>query len=55
MSRIQPPKTCTCGKEMSYNYHYECYECSCGKVFNAAGQELAPIGQWKQEWEEDDY
>ena len=50
-------KECKCGKQMFYNTHYQCYECSCGKVYNALGQELAPVSQWKDEWdnEPDDY
>lgn len=46
---------CTCGKEMLYNYHYHCFECDCGKCYNAFGQELLPIDDWKEEFDEEDY
>ena len=49
---------CTCGEEMLYNNHYHCYEChSCGKCYNALGNELAPLEQWRDEYdsEPDDY
>jgi hypothetical protein len=39
---------------MDYNHYYHCYECNCGKVYNAAGQELRPIEEWKDEYEEED-
>lgn len=44
-----------CNMIIPYNYYYQCYECDCGKVYNAFGQELAPIEDWKDEWEGDDY
>lgn len=46
---------CKCGKLTEYNSYYFCYECECGKVYNAVGQELAPIEDWKEDWEDDDY
>lgn len=49
-------KTCDCGTEMLYNTHYHFYECSnCGKCYNAVGQPLAPLSQWKDEYDEEDY
>lgn len=45
-----------CKKQISYNRHYQCYECKCGKVYNALGQELAPVSDWKDEYDSgDDY
>lgn len=45
-----------CGNTMPYNNYYHCYECDkCGKVFNGAGQELRPIEDWRDEYEEDYY
>lgn len=51
------PKQCkNCREEMFYNHGYQCYECGkCGKVFNALGQELRPIEDWKEDYDEDDY
>ena len=46
---------CKCGKLISYNYHYHCYECDCGKVYNGAGQELAPVSEWRDEYDNDNY
>lgn len=50
-------KSCpNCKKEMFYNYHYECFECEkCKKVYNYALQELRPIEDWANEFDEDDY
>ncbi|MCM3227549.1 hypothetical protein [Terribacillus saccharophilus] len=39
-----------CNRDMAYNYHYQAYECKCGKVYNAVGQELAPIENWAEEY-----
>ena len=45
-----------CKREIEYNHYYHCYECSCGKVYNVVGNELAPIEDWREEYEEgDDY
>lgn len=45
-----------CKNEMTYNTHYQCYTCHCGKTYNAVGQELAPLEDWKDEYDaEDDY
>lgn len=46
---------CTCGEEMIYDNHYHCYECSCGKTYNAVGNELAPRKQWQEEYDNEDY
>ena len=48
---------CECGKEISYNFRYECYNCSCGKCYNALGNELAPLEKWADEYdsEPEDY
>ena len=46
---------CKCGKEMFYDYHYHCYECECGKCYNAVGNELAPRSDWQDEYDEEDY
>jgi ssDNA-binding Zn-finger/Zn-ribbon topoisomerase 1 len=49
-------KTCDCGTKMLYNMHYHFYECSnCEKCYNAAGQPLAPLADWKSEYDEGDY
>lgn len=48
-------KKCKCGKEMLYNSYYHCYECDCGKTYNAVGQELRPRSEWQDEYDEDDY
>jgi hypothetical protein len=52
---MKPKKCSQCGNLMDYNYHYHCYECNCGKVYNAAGQELQPIENWEDEYNEEDY
>jgi hypothetical protein len=44
-----------CSQEIDYNYHFECYECNCGKTYNAVGNELAPRRQWQDEFMEEDY
>lgn len=46
---------CECGKIIEYNYHYECFDCTCGKTYNAVGQELRPVQDWKEEFDEEDY
>lgn len=47
---------CKCGKLMQYNHHYQCYECDhCNRVYNAMGQELAPIDEWANDWDNEDY
>ncbi len=48
-------KKCKCGKVMEYDHYYQCYECDCGKCYNAVGQELAPKDNWKDEYDEEDY
>lgn len=44
-----------CKSVMEYNYHYQCYQCNCGKVYNAFGQELAPVDNWADEYDNEDY
>jgi hypothetical protein len=44
-----------CKNIMEYNYSYHCYECNCGKTYNALGQELAPREQWQDEYDNEDY
>ena len=41
-----------CKNIMVYNYRYQAYTCNCGKTFNALGQELRPISDWKDEYDE---
>lgn len=48
-------KKCKCGKEMEYDKYYHCYECDCGKCYNAFGNELAPKSQWQEEYDSEDY
>lgn len=49
-------KCLTCKTEMTYNHHYECYECSnCGATYNAAMQELRPRSEWQEEYDSEDY
>ena len=49
-------KTCKCGQMMPYNSYYHMYECqACDTTYNAAGQELRPVAEWKDEYEEGDY
>ena len=49
-------KTCKCGQMMPYNIHYHMYECDkCETTYNGAGQELRPVDDWKDEYEEGDY
>ena len=46
-------KKCACGRKLRWIGYYQAYECICGKAYNALLQELAPIDQWKDEYEED--
>lgn len=52
---MKTKKCKACGNEMFYNYHYHAYECGCGKTYNAAGQELRPIKEWADEYDNEDY
>lgn len=52
---VRTMKCKECGEEIFYNYHYECFECDCGACYNGAGGELAPISQWKDEYDSEDY
>ena len=42
---------CECGSVITYDSHYHCFECDCGKCYNAVGQELAPLEEWKDEYD----
>lgn len=42
-----------CNSVIDYNSHYHCFECSCGKTYNSVGQELQPVEDWKDEYNED--
>lgn len=55
MHQIKPMKCPNCKKEIPYNHHYQCYECQCGEVYNALGNELAPLNQWKDEYDNEEY
>lgn len=44
---------CECGKTIFYNYHYHCFNCKCGKCYNAVGNKLAPLEYWKDEYDKD--
>lgn len=46
---------CKCGNIIFYNINYHCFNCECGKCYNAVGSELAPIEDWKDEYDEDYY
>lgn len=43
-----------CGKTLYYNYHYHYYECGCGKCYNAVGNELAPVSNWRAEYDDEE-
>lgn len=48
------PLVCkSCRREMDYNRYYHCYECECGKTYNAVGEEIRPVEEWKDEYDED--
>lgn len=52
----KPIKCPNCKDEIHYfNHRYQAYECNCGKTYNALGQELAPISDWKDEYDEEYY
>lgn len=45
-----------CQNEMWYNSHYHMFECDeCQKTYNYGLQELAPLAQWKDEYDNEDY
>lgn len=56
MKRIEPMKCKNCRKEIEYGYNYHCFECeNCGKTYNISGSELAPVSDWKDEYDSEDY
>ena len=56
LGNMEPMKCKNCGKMITYNYHYHCYDCEyCESVYNVNGSELAPISQWRDEYDEEDY
>ncbi len=44
-----------CKNVIVYDSYYHCYECNCGKCYNAVGQELLPKKQWQEEYDNEDY
>lgn len=45
-----------CTTTMYYKHSYQCYECpNCSKVYNDLGQELRPIEDWREEYDEEYY
>lgn len=40
-----------CNRTMVYNQRYECYNCPCGKTYNALGQPLRPLKEWKEAYD----
>ena len=50
--QIEPKTmTCDCKRTLHYDGYYHCYECDCGKCYNAAGQTLAPRSEWQHEYD----
>jgi hypothetical protein len=45
---------CECGKEIDYDYNYQCYDCICGNCYNVMGQELAPKSNWEDDYDNED-
>lgn len=45
----------SCNEPMVYNNAYHMFQCDCGKTYNYALQELAPLSQWKDEYDNEDY
>ena len=42
---------CACGREISLGNDYgDGIDCTCGRIYNAVGQELAPRSQWEEEY-----
>ncbi|MCP6429384.1 hypothetical protein NL523_29135, partial [Klebsiella pneumoniae] len=55
LRRLEDMKCKNCGKMIGYNYSYQCYDCEyCDSVYNVLGNELAPIDQWRDEYDADD-
>jgi transposase-like protein len=50
-------KNCpNCNEEMFYNNRYHMFECNdCEKTYNYSLQELAPLSEWKDEYDNEDY
>lgn len=44
---------CECGKSIEYSEQYKCYDCTCGKCYNAVGNKLAPLRDWKDYFDGD--
>jgi hypothetical protein len=42
--------TCQCGRTvvLDGDYFGEGIDCECGRIYNMAGQELAPRSQWEE-------
>ena len=55
MNELRTMECKNCKKEITYNYRYHCFECSCGKTYNAGGQELRPREDWQEEYDEEYY
>lgn len=48
--KVQKHITCDCGEEVYLDKFSSVTECtSCGRLYNAFGQELAPVDQWDEE------
>jgi hypothetical protein len=48
--------TCDCGRKvwLSYDNGYG-IGCDCGRTYNLSGQELAPMSQWEERMDYDDF
>lgn len=52
---MQTKECPNCKETMFYDGYYHCFECSCGKCYNFALQELRPKEEWQGYMDEDDY
>lgn len=43
----------SCKRYMQYNQHYHCFQCDCGKCYNGALEEIRPLKEWKDEYDEE--
>lgn len=43
-----------CNTIITYNYHYECFNCSCGACYSYMGGELAPLHVWKDDFDNEE-